>query len=110
MSLGKRSLNLTKPTRNERLSAKFFDKHLSTISGLDNKAVVSANSFWEFPRHENFSIVQVDATDFRKELCRIWTDNPELKAIIEPLYELSQSVEEPSDSATEISPFIYAMF
>ncbi len=88
----------------------FYDRHLRTLKYDLPQAHGRADSFWEQPRHGGFSIVEMDAQDFRSELKVLWSQHVELQQLIEPLYRLSQAIEEPSDLETEISPFIYAMF
>ncbi len=96
-------------TGNEKLAGKFYDQYLTT-SVAKNESKQTVDSYWQQPQHGDFSIVAIETEDFREQLRQMWSGDNALLCLIEPLYRLSQTVEEPSESTTEISPFIYAMF
>jgi hypothetical protein len=45
-----------------------------------------------------------------ERLKRLWADEPEMLALVDPLLELASRLGERAEEPAEVSPFVYAMF
>lgn len=62
-------------------------------------------------RDENSSYVfDLDALDVAIQLADLWSDTPELRALVDPLLNLSSTLSNREESSPDVSPFVYAMF
>jgi hypothetical protein len=70
-----------------------------------------APTYWRRREDAGDYLDSVDPAATAARLRELWTEHPELVALVEPLLELAGTLARPADEQSpELSPFIYAMY
>jgi hypothetical protein len=109
----------TKQTDIKKDLRDFFERHLVPVADVCRERNIEffplgpdagAVTYFIDRNDDGNYVREIDSDDIADELEQMWSDLPELAAIVRPLMELAETLQEKEETADEISPFIYAMF
>jgi hypothetical protein len=103
----------------ERELRAFFDRYLlpaAEASRAEGRVFFplgpepAASTYYRRRDDRSDYVFDLETVDAAGHLAALWSDQPELLALVRPLLQLAETLTQNSDSSSEVSPFVYAMF